>query len=433
MANNFASNFTNPLAKIFLSAVETKRILSKNVNTQLLTGVFKPDTGDRVEFKRPTDYKSVRTATGDVSGETAQDIITGKAAGIVQDYFTVFVDYDEADEAIKMAQKGSPGEAQTLLGPMATRVVTDLELDFASFMAKNTALLAGTVGTSASTWDHVADAGAVMQAHGVPQDMPWFYTVNPFTQRTLASNQRSLGAGGVAGGLISEAHKKAIIAQNFAGFDEVMTATTLSSYTTHSGADRAGTLSGNPDVTYVAAKDTMTQVLPVTAFQANLQVRAGETIQITGRNRLNLSTRQTILDETGAVIVWTATVTEAVTLGASGEGNITVTGPAIFETDGAYNTTDTAAVSGDVVTLLGAASTIIQPNLFWHKEAFSIGSVPIKKLHSTDTVATTEDGLQFRVSNGVGFLENEQKVRIDFRPAYGVMNPFFAGQGFGSA
>jgi hypothetical protein len=304
-------------------------------------------------------------------------------------------------------------------------------VDFAGFMLKNTALIAGTVGTPADTWDDVAEAGAIMQATGVPMDSEWMYAVNPFTQRKLASNQRSLGAGGSAGGLISDSHRRAIISDDFAGL-KVMTATTLDSFTIAAGADRAGTLSGNPDVTYSTAKDTMTQVLPVTAFQANLVVAAGETIQITGRNRLNLSTRQLILDETGSEIVWTATVTTGVTLGASGEGNITVTGPAIFESGGAYNTVDTAPVSGDVVTLLGSALTTYQPNMFWHKQAFGIGSVPIKKLHSTDTLATTEDGLQFRVSKGVGFLENEQKIRFDFRPAYSVLNPFFAGQGWGA-
>ena len=56
-----------------------------------------------------------------------------------------------------------------------------------------------------------------------------------------------------------------------------------------------------------------------------------------------------------------------------------------------------------------------------------------QKLHSTDTLATTKDGLQLRVSKGVGFLENQQKVRIDFRPAYACLNPFFAGKGFGRA
>lgn len=430
MPNDFDSNFTRKLARVFLEKFDNERVLSKNVDTQLLTGKFNPSTGDTVDFKRPTDYVSVRTSNGDVSGETKSSIITGKASGIVQDYFTAFVDYDEADESIKMDQ------LDQLLAPLATRIKTDFELDFAAFMMKNTALLAGTVGTAADTWDDIAEAGAMLQASGVPADMPWFYTVNPFTQRALASTNRSLGAGGVAGGLVKTAVDKATISEMFAGFDKVMTATTLASYTVGAEADRAGTLSGTPTVTYQAAKDTMTQVLAVTAVGAGSTViNAGETVTVTAAsgaiNRLNLSTRQVILDETSTAILWTGTVTETVTL-SGGAGNVTVTGPAIFEVDGAYNTVSQSPLSGDIVTFSGAANDVIQPNLFWHKQAFSVGSVPIKKLHSTDTLATTEDGLQFRVSKGVGFLENEQKVRFDFRPAYGVMNPFFAGQGFGA-
>ena len=186
-------------------------------------------------------------------------------------------------------------------------------------------------------------------------------------------------------------------------------------------------------MTYIGAKDTMTQTLAVSGFEANLVIPAGTKLTIAGRNRLNLSTREVILDENGNKLLWSGTVTTDVTLSGTGTGNIVVTGPAIYEANGAYNTVDSAPVSGDVVTLLGAASATIQPNLFWHKQAFSIGSVPIKKLHSTDTLATTEDGLQFRVSKYADGDANKQIVRFDFRPAYGVMNPFFAGHGFGSA
>ena len=425
MANSFDSNFTRKLARVFLEKFESSRIHSKNVNTQLLKGRFDPSTGDTVDFKRPTDYVAERTSTGDISGSNPSDIITGKASGVVQDYITVHVDYDEADQAIKMDQ------LDELLAPMATRIATTLELDFANYMMVNGGLVAGDVGTAASTWDHVAEAGAIMQAHGIPMDQPWCYTVNPFTQTTLASNQRSLGAGGSAGALISEAHRKATIVENFAGL-RVMTATTLPSYTTHSGADRAGTLSANPTVTYLGAKDSMTQTLAVAGFNANLEVRAGETIQITGRNRLNLNTRELILDATGNEILFTGTVTAAVTLSGTGTGNLVVTGPAIYEATGAYNTVDSAPISGDVVTLLGSASTTIQPNLFWHRNAFSIGSVPIKKLYSTDTLGTTEDGLQIRVSKYADGDKNKQTVRFDLRPAFATLNPFFAGQGFGS-
>tara|TARA_R110002095_G_scaffold16629_2_gene19897 strand:- start:443 stop:976 length:534 start_codon:yes stop_codon:yes gene_type:complete len=177
----------------------------------------------------------------------------------------------------------------------------------------------------------------------------------------------------------------------------------------------------------------MKQTLAVTAFQANLVVAAGETITIAGRNRLNLSTRQPVIDENGANVVFTGVVTESVTLNGSGAGNVVISGPAIYEAAGQYNTVASAPTTGDVVTLGGAATTLYQPNLFWHKQAFSIGSVPIKKLYSTDTLATTEDGLQIRVSKGASIRENKQIVRFDLRPAYGVMNPFFAGQGFGVA
>jgi hypothetical protein len=421
MANNFDSNFTRKLAKVFLDKFESERVLSKNVNTQLLSGKFGADTGDKVDFKRATDYTSKRTAGGDISGGTRSNIITGKATGTVQDYFTVDVDFDEADEALKMDQ------IDQLLAPMATRIKTDLELDFGAFCMKNTALLAGTVGTGVTTWDHVAEAGAMVEASGVPMDDEICYFANPFTQRKLASNQRSLG--GETGTM--SANQRATITENFAGM-RVMTATTLPSYTTGAGADRAGTLSSTPTATYVAAKDTMTQTLSVTALQANLVVAAGETITVTGRNRLNLSTRKPIVDETGAQILFSGTVTAAVTLNGSGAGDLVVTGPGIFEATGAFNTVDSALTSGDVVTLGGAASTLIQPNLFWHKQAFGLGSVPIKKLYSTDTLATTEDGLQFRVSKYADGDANKQIVRFDFRPAYAVLNPFFSGKSFGT-
>ncbi len=425
MANNFDSNFTRKLARVFLDKFETNRVLSKNVDTQLLKGQFDPASGANVDFKRPNDYISQRTSDGDISGTTASSIITGKATGTVQNYFTVEVDYQEADEAIKMDQ------LDQLLAPMATRIVTDLELDFASFMMKNSALLAGTYGTAVTTWGDVAAAGSVLESHGVPQDMPWYYGVNPYTKTSLASDQRSLGAGGSAGGLITTAHEKSVISSNFAGFDAVMTSTALDSYTSATTGDLVGAMNGAPDVTYVTAKDTMTQTLAVTGFGTFTgTIPAGTVVQITGVNRLNLSTRQPIINAAGANVTWTATVQTDASL-TSGAGNLVVTGPGIFESAGQYNTTDVAIGAANVVTILGADTTLYQPNMFWHKQAFSIGSVPIKKLYSTDTLATTEDGLQLRVSKGVSFRENKQIVRFDFRPAYAALNPFLAGQGWG--
>ena len=424
MANNFDSNVTRKLIRVFLEAFESNRVHSKNVNTQLLASKFNPSSGTTVDFKRPTDYKSVRTAGGNITG-SFDSIITGKATGTVQDYFTVPLEYDQVDQALKMDQ------LDDLLEPAARRIVTDLELDFAAFMMKNSGLLYGTPGTPADTWDDIAGAGATMQAHGVPMSAPWYYTVNPYTQAVLASTQRSLGAGGVAGKAIIDAHMKATITERFAGFDAVMSCDTLPSYTTFNGADRAGTLSANPTVTYVGAKDTMTMTIAVAGLTNNAVIAAGEVVQIAGRNRLNLSTRNPVITATGAKVLFTGVVTESVTLSGTGTGTLVITGPAIYEATGAYNTVDSPPISGDVITLLGAHNVTIQPNLFWHKNAFSIGSVPLPKLYATDTLGTTADGLQVRCTKFADGITNKQMVRFDLLPAYAALNPFMAGHGFG--
>lgn len=421
MANTFDSNFARKIMDKVLVPFETSRTLSKNINTQLFAGSFDVNSGENVDVKRPTDWLVSETADGDLTSETESVYQTGKATATVQDQLTVFATVKEFDEALK------GGADPRFFNDMAQRLVTKMELKTSEFMMKNTALLAGTVGTGVTTWDEVAEAGAVMESSGVPMDGNIKYIINPFTQRSLASDQRSLG--GETGAMT--ANQRATVTENFAGM-KVMTASTLASYLTGTGADRAGTVVGTPVATYAAAKDTMTQVVGVTAFQANLVVAAGETVTVTGRFRLNLATREPMIDETGGQIVFTGTVTESVTLDGSGAGNLTITGPALFEAAGQYNTVVAAIAASDVITLGGAAVTRIQPNLFFHRDAFVLAGVPMDKLDATDSSATTKDGIHLRVSKGSDFTKNQNKVRIDLRYALGVMNPFLAGQGFGT-
>ena len=421
MANNFESNFTREVMKKTLAPFQSSRVLSKNVNTQLFAGKFNPDSGTVIDVKRPTDYTAQETADGDIS-TTRSDIINGKASATVQNYITVAVDYDEVDEALKMGDKSEMWQS------IGNRIVTKLETNFAAFAMKNLGLNYGAPGQGVDSWAEVAGAGALMKASGIDDSKAWCYFLNPYSQVALATEQRSLGVNPEAG----SANSRATVASNFAGFD-VKTATTLSTYTSSAGADRAGTLTGAPDVTYLTAKDTMTQSFPITAFQANLVVKAGEQLQVTGRNRLNLNTREPIIDASGANVVYVGTVVADVTLNGSGAGNIVVTGPAIFEAAGAYNTVASSPTTSDVVTLLGAASATHQPNLFWHPDALTIASVPIKKLHSTDTLATTADGLQLRCSKFSDGAANKQTVRFDLHPAFGCLNPFMGGHGYGVA
>lgn len=421
-SNNLSSNFTRPLAKVFLEEFEASRVLTKTVNTQLLQGRFNPSSGTQVDFKRPHDYKTDRTAGGDISAVDKSDIISGKATGTVQNYFTVHLDYDEVDEALKLDQ------LPEILAPVASRMVTDLELDFGAYMYKNCNLSYGSPGTVVDAWGDVAGAGALMKSMGVPMTGETYYVMNPFTASALANTQSGLASGDNS--LVNTAWQNAQISNKFGGLMAI-TSNALSSRTSTTAADKVGILAANPDVTYATHKDTMIQSLSVSGFTAAAVVKAGDIITIAGRYRLGLGTRQPFTDNTGARVVWSGVVAADATLDGAGAGTITVAGPAIYEANGQYNTVDSAPVTNDVVTITGTSGAILQPNLFYHKQAFGIGFVPLKKLYSTDTLIQTRDGISMRVSKYADGDANKQKVRFDMLPAYATFNPFFAGQGFG--
>ena len=308
---------------------------------------------------------------------------------------------------------------------MARRLVTDLELDLGLFMRKNTGLNYGARNTAVDAWSDVAGAGAMMDAVGVPMSDNKYYLMNPFTTTSLASAQNGLNA---SDGLVRTAWEKAQISSNFGGM-RALTSNALSSYTSGSTTDRAGTLNGAPDATYVTAKDTMQQTLAIDALGTGTIV-AGDQIQIAGVNRLNIATRQVMLDAAGAAVPWTGTVLSTVTI-AGNAASVVVSGAAIYEANGQYNTVDAAPADGAVVTILGSAATVYQPNLFYTEQAFGLGTVKLPKLYSTDTVATTSDGMSIRVSKYSDGDSNTQKIRFDLLPAYAVFNPNFAGQGYG--
>jgi carbon monoxide dehydrogenase subunit G len=423
MSNNLSSNVTRKVARVFLDAFENSRVITKTVDTQLLADKFNPSSGSTVDFKRPHDYNTIRTSGGDISASTKSSIIAGKATGTVQNYFTAATDWGNVEEALQLDQ------LEDILAPMARRIVTDLELDFASFMLKNSSLRYGTHGTAVDAWSDVAGAGAFMDSIGINPASERYYLMNPFTTAALASAQSGLNS---VDSLIRTAWENAQISTNFGGL-RALSATTLASFTSSSGADRAGTLSAAPDATYVTAKDTMTQSLAVTAFQANMVVKAGELVTIANVNRLNQSTRQAMVSATGTNIAWTGVVTADVTLGASGEGTLVVAGPAIYEANGQYNTVTAAPANGAVITIVSATATLYQPNLFYTKQAFGLGTVKLPKLYSTDTVATTSDGMSIRISKYSDGNANSQSIRFDLLPAYACFQPSFAGQGFGVA
>ncbi len=421
MANNLTSNVTRQLARVFLEKFENKRVLCKAVDSQLLSGKFTPASGSTVDFKRPHDYNTIRTPDGDISASQKSDIISGKATGTVQRFFTVATEWNNIEEALELDQ------LDQILAPMATRMVTDLELDLGKYMIANAALSYGDPDVAVSKWSDIAGSGALMDALGVPSDM-LHYVMNPFTNVKLADTQTGLSSG--SDSLVNDSWKKATITEDFGGM-RVMASNALKTFTASSITDRVGAVSGVPLATYVAHKDSMVQAINVTDF-GNGTIAAGEIVEVTGKFHLSLATREPIVGADGQQVKFRGVVTQDALI-SGGSGTLLVAGPAINEPNGQYNTVTEPLADGDVITLLGTAEAIYQPNLFFHKQAFGLGTVKLPKLYSEDTVATTEDGISIRVTRYSNGDANRQKIRFDMLPAYATFNPFFAGKGFGTA
>lgn len=424
MANNFSSNTVEMLARTFLEKFESSRVLCKAVDTQLIQGQFTPRTGGLVSVKRPHDYNAIRTPGGDISSEAKSDIVSGKATATVQDYITIATEWSNIEEALEADQ------IDQILAPMATRAVTTLETSMAQYMNRNTGLAVGQPGTAVTKWSEIANAGALMDSIGVPMDNDIFYVMNPFTTTALADSQSGLASGD--NNLVNTAWRRAQISANFGGMRAISCNTLQAIADDATLADRAGTLAAAPNVTYLAAKDTMQQDLSVEGLSANGVIVAGSVVEITGRHYLNQSTRTPFIDATGELVKWRGTVVDTVTLDGAGAGVIRVTGPMVNEAGGQYNTVDSAPEAGDAIVVLGTAGLTYQPNLFFHKQAFGLATVSLPKLYDTDTVIESEDGFSIRVTKYSDGDANQQKIRFDLLPAFVTFNPWFAGKGFGT-
>lgn len=437
MANSLTSNVTRQLARVFLKSFDNARVVTKSVNTQLLSGKFSRKSGTTVDFKRAHDYTSKRTSSGDISGNK-DDIQSGKATGTVQNFFTVSTEWSGLEDAVQSDQ------LDEILAPMATRICNDLESDFIEYMTTNCGgwyAQSGTYGTAISTWQDVAAQSAYMESLGVPMDKKWCLALNPFTATTLAGasaangGQISISPG--SGDLVDSAYHNATIAKDFAGF-RVLRSSHLHAFTTPTITTADGLINdASVAHAYTDVNDTLTLVLTVDdfgaeTFAANSLVGMGIDIAaVSGAlNLLSHTTRQAIVDAAGANMIWQGIVTANTTF-VGGAGTITVSAAPVYESGGQYNSVSQQIANNDVVNLYGGSATLRQPNLAFHPDAFGLGTVKLNKLYEGDTVATTKDGMSIRVTKYSDGDANKQMVRFDLLPAYATLNPWFAHQAWG--
>jgi hypothetical protein len=114
-----------------------------------------------------------------------------------------------------------------------------------------------------------------------------------------------------------------------------------------------------------------------------------------------------------------------VTLGSSGEGNITVA--PIYTSDNALATVNSFPASGKAVVFVGAASSQYAQNLVYHKDAITFATADLLLPQGVDMAArAVHNGISLRVVRQYDINNDRMPCRIDVLYGFNTIRPQMA-------
>jgi len=418
MANSLSKNTSTIVLKKFLSGFMSDIVLAKSVDTQIIDGQITPDTGSTVQIKRPHQYVAERSSDGDVTGSTKNQLTSATATATVGDFITVRIEWTVLEQAIQLNQ------LDDILKPVREEMVNALETEVANRMLLGGALNLGLPDTAITKWGDVAQTSSLMHDLGVPgQNMA---ALDPWATQALADAQGQLSNGDNS--LVNNAWNMAQINKNFGGI-QAFNINGLSSFTSGNEAGNTLDVLGTPVVTYSALKDTYQLTFQLDGLTVTTgTINAGDVLEFQSINFLNQRNKQ-VLSRDGAAIKFTGTVTADVIANGAGEVTVTIAGAPIFDpANEQYNVVDAALADNDTVKVLGTASTVYKPSLFFNKQAFALATIDLPPLHALDSTTISHEGFSIRATGYSDGDANKQMMRFDLLPAFSVLQPHKLGR-----
>ena len=148
-------------------------------------------------------------------------------------------------------------------------------------------------------------------------------------------------------------------------------------------------------------------------------VKIGDVFTVADCYAVNPQTRES----TGSLFQFVATAN--VTLGSSGEGNITVA--PMYSSSNALATVDTLPQSGKAVVFIGTASGQYAQNLVYHKDAITFATADLMMPQGVDMASRqVHNGISMRIVRQYDINNDRMPCRIDVLYGYSVIRPQMA-------
>lgn len=382
------------IAKEALMQLENNLVMGDNVHKDYKKEFVK--VGDTVSIRKP-----VKFVAKDGAVRVNQDVTETTTTITIDKRKHVSWNFSSQDLTLKVEDY-----SERYIKPAAIALANQIDSDLCSLYS-DIPNVVGTAGTTPATFAAIAGVAQRLDEGAVPRDARRM-VLNPAAHWGLV--------GGDLKGLFNENLVKDLVRKGFLGTVAQMDFLMDQNIQAHTCGSRTAT----GGTTSAASVESATTVA-ITGAGANKTVVKGDVFTIAGVYAINPVSRQS----TGVLKQFT--VTEAATLGSSGEGTLKVS-PSIISTaalgpNEPYATVSALPASGAAVVFVGTASTVYPMNLGFHKNAFALVTCP---LQVPDGVAfsssETHKGVSIRVVKDYDVTNDVEIIRMDI--LYGVKTIF---------
>jgi hypothetical protein len=398
-----ANTFKTPtwMAKEILRHFENNNTFSKYVNKDYRKEYMNTDVrpGTTISIPKPARFAVTSGAVASFPDLT-EESVSLTVAQYNASFAPTSVEMTTAVDRERFSER--------YLKPLANALAAQIDKDGLALAISSVYNTGGTAGTTPTTFSAYLDAKAIPTELSMPIDDQIACIVNPaaeakiidalkglFQSSTEIEKQYKTGKMGLAGGMKWS-------------MDQLVSS--------HTSGARGGTPLVNG-----ASQSGATLVTDAWTAAAANRVKKGDVFTIAGVYAVNPITKLS----TGRLQQFVVTADTS----SDGSGNATLPISPSITTSGTLQTVDSAPADNAALTFHSAASTLAAHNLIFHKDAFTLASIPMQTYGGLDKCAVeydAETGIAIRIMQGVDVTNDKLLVRGDVLYGWAATRPEWA-------
>ena len=302
--------------------------------------------------------------------------------------------------------------AERVLKPRISQLASTVDADVANAY-KLVGNSVGTPGIAPATALVLLQAQQKLNENAATMS-PRYATVNPAANAALVN--------GLAGffnptDVISRQFKNGMMGEQVLGYEEVNMSQSIKVHV-------CGTRTATGGTTSAAVTAEGAIVIAITGAGNAATVKAGDVFTVADCFAANPQTRES----TGSLFQFVALAD--VTLGSSGEGNISVA--PIYSAGNALCTVVSLPATGKAVVFVGAAGGSFPQNLVYHKDAIAFATADLLLPQGVDMASrAVHNGISLRVVRQYDINNDRMPCRVDVLYGFNTIRPQMACRIFG--